>query len=74
MILITILNISVLLIGNFLIEKLSLENNYPKLHKYIRFKQTLNKGYLIFYITLLFIIAILCILCNIYMLFLKYFI
>ena len=72
MVLITIINISTVLVGDFLIDKLNLENNFPKLSKYIRIKQNLNKGYLIFYIVLLYILTIVCILCNIYMLILKY--
>nr|YP_009710679.1 hypothetical protein [Amanita muscaria]QFZ98628.1 hypothetical protein [Amanita muscaria] len=74
MVLITIVNISTVLIGDYLIDKLNLENNFPKLSKYIRIKQNLNKGYLIFYIVLLYILTIIYILCNIYMLILKYFI
>jgi hypothetical protein len=74
MVFITIINITTVLIGDYLIDKLKLENNFPKISKYIRFKQTLNKGYLTFYIVLLFIITIIFILCNIYVLLLKYYI
>jgi len=74
MVLITIFNISTVLIGDYLIDKFNLENKFPKLSKYIKIKQNLNKGYLIFYIVLLYILTIIYILCNIYMLILKYFI
>ena len=74
MILLTLFNISLLLIGDFVINKLSLNTKYPKLSKYIKIKQTLNKGYLIFYIILLFLITIIYIIYNIYMLVPKYYI
>jgi len=73
-VLITLINITTILIGDYLIEKLKLESNFPKVSKYIKFKQTLNKGYLTFYIVLFYVITILFILCNIYMLLLKYYI
>jgi hypothetical protein len=74
MVLFTLINITTILIGDYLIDTLKLENKYPKITKYIRIKQTLNKGYLTFYIVLFYIITILFILCNIYMLLLKYYI
>ena len=72
MIFTTITNLSTLLIGDYLIDKLKLENKFPKLSKYIRIKQNLNKNYLIFNIIILYVITIIYILCNIYMLILKY--
>lgn len=74
MVLVTIFNLSTVLIGDYLIERLKLEDKFPKLSKYIRIKQRLNKGYLTFYNVLLYIITITCILCNIYMLLLKYYV
>jgi hypothetical protein len=72
MILVTIFNLTTVFIGDYLIDRLKLENKYPKLTKYIKFKQNLNKGYLTFYYVILYIITIIFILCNIYMIFLKY--
>jgi len=74
MVLVTIFNLSTVLIGDYLIDRLKLEDKFPKLSKYIRIKQRLNKGYLTFYYVLLYIITITCILCNIYMLLLKYYV
>jgi hypothetical protein len=67
-------NISILLIGDYLIEKLNLEVKYPKLTKLIRIKQKLNKGFLTFYLAFLYLLLIIYILGNIYMLVLKYFV
>jgi len=74
MVLVTIFNLSTVLIGDYLIDRLKLEDKFPKLSKYIKFKQTLNKGYLTFYYLILYIITITFILCNIYILLLRYFI
>jgi hypothetical protein len=74
MILVTIFNLTTVLIGDYLIDNLKLENKYPKLTKYIKFKQNLNKGYLTFYYLILYIITISFILCNIYILLMRYFI
>jgi len=46
--------ISTLLIGDHLINYLKLETKYPKIAKYIKFKQTINKLYFNFYIGFLF--------------------
>jgi hypothetical protein len=64
----TLFSITILLIGDYLIDKLKLEIKYPKLARFIRLKQTLNKGYLIFYLTFLYIISVAFIIGNIYML------
>ena len=74
MILTTLTSIVIVLIGDYLINKLNLEVRYPKLAKYIRLKEKLNKHYLIIYIVIFYIIVFLSIIGNIYMLFLKYFI
>ena len=74
MILLTLISITTLLIGDYLIEKLKLDIKYPKLAKYIRFKQSLNKHYLMFYMIMFYIIVLLFIIVNIYMLLLKYFV
>ena len=71
-ILMTLISLSSLTIGDYLIEKLNLESKYPKLSKLIKLKQNLNKHYLMFYTIMLYIISILCILANIYILILKY--
>lgn len=74
MILSTIIFISMLLFGNYLINKLKLDIRYPKLSKYIKIKESLNKHYLMFYIIMLYIIIIAFIIINLYLLLLKYFI
>lgn len=67
-------SISILLIGDYIIEKCSLDTKWPKIARYIKMKIMLNKYYLIFYIILFFVLLIVCIFINIYMLMLKYFI
>lgn len=74
MILSTITSLSILLIGEYLIEKFNLDTKYPKLSIYIRMKQKLNKHYLMFYIIILYLLVLLLIICNVYMLVLKYFV
>lgn len=64
----TLFSITTVLIGDFLIDKLKLEIKYPKLARFIKLKQTLNKGYLIFYLTFFYIITVAFIIGNIYML------
>lgn len=70
----TLTSISTLLIGDYLINKLNLDKNYPKLAKIILFKKALNKHYLNFYILLFYIVLIVSIMGNLYMLLLKYFV
>ena len=70
----TIWTISILSIGEYLIGKLNLETKYPKIAKYIKIKQKLYKAYFTFYIIWLYLIVILCIIANFYMLLLKYFV
>ena len=74
MFLMTLTTICTILIGDILIDKLNLDIKFPKLAKYIKIKKNLNKHYLIFYIILFYILIIVFIICNIYMLILKYFI
>jgi hypothetical protein len=73
MLLFTLNSITTLLIGDQLIKILKLETKYPKLAKYIKLKQTLNKHYLRFYIVLFYILLLLFISGNIYMFSLEYF-
>ena len=73
MLLITLTSITTLLIGDQLINILKLEIRYPKLAKYIKLKQTINKHYLRFYIALFYILLLLLIFINIYMFSLEYF-
>lgn len=65
--LITLTNITTLLIGDQLINFLKLERKYPKLAKYIKLKQILNKHYLRFYIVIFYILLLLLISINIFM-------
>lgn len=65
-------DITILLIGEQLIKNLKLETKYPKLAKYIKLKQTLNKHYLRFYIVLFYILILFLISVNIYMFFFQY--
>jgi len=73
MLLFTLTSITTLLIGDQLINFLKLETKYPKLAKYIKLKQTLNKHYLRFYIVLFYILLLLLISINIFMFSLEYF-
>lgn len=74
MLITSITSISTLLLGEYLLSHLKLEVRYPKLAKYIKMKEKLNKGYLMYYIISLYIILILGISVNIYMFSLKYFV
>jgi hypothetical protein len=74
MILFTLFSITVVLIGDYLIDNFKLEIRFPKLSKLIRIKQTLNKHSLFFNIIIFYIIVIIFIIINIYILLLKYFI
>jgi len=73
MLLFTLTSITTLLIGDQLINFFKLETKYPKLAKYIKLKQTLNKHYLRFYIVLFYILLLLLISINIFMFSLEYF-
>jgi hypothetical protein len=63
-----------ILIGDHLINYLKLETKYPKIAKYIKFKQTINKLYLNFYIVYFYFILILIICVNIFMFSYDYFV
>jgi hypothetical protein len=71
--LITLSSITYILLGDQIINILKLESKYPKLAKYIKFKQTLNKYYLRFYIILFYILILLLISVNIFMFSFEYF-
>lgn len=73
MLLSTLTTITTLLIGDQLINLLKLEVKYPKLAKYIKFKQTLNKHYLSFYICLSYILLLILIAINIFFFTFEYF-
>jgi len=73
MLLFTLTSITTLLIGDQIINFLKLESKYPKLVKYIKLKQTLNKHYLRFYIVLFYILLLLLISINIFMFSFEYF-
>ena len=68
-----LISISIILLGDYLIDKLKLDIKYPKFAKYIKIKQSLNKHYLMLYFVLFYFIIIIFIIGNIYMLLLKYF-
>jgi len=74
MFLTTLTSIGILLVGDYLIKNLNLETKYPKIYKFIKIKEKLNKHYLIFYIVFFYLLIILCLIGNIYMLVLKYFV
>jgi hypothetical protein len=73
MLLMTLTSITTILIGDEIIKNFKLEIKYPKLAKYIKFKQTLNKYYLRIYIVLFYILLLLLISVNIFMFSLEYF-
>jgi hypothetical protein len=66
MLLMIFTSITTLLIGDQLINFFKLETKYPKIAKYIKFKQTLNKYYLRFYIVLLYTLLLILIFVNIF--------
>lgn len=61
-------SIIIILFGEYLINKLKLETRFPRLAKYIKIRQTLNKYYLFFNILLIYLIIIIFIFINISML------
>ena len=65
----TLSSIVSLLIGDQLINSLNLVTKFPKLAKYIKFKQTLNKHSLRYNIVLFYILLILLMSVNIFMFF-----
>ena len=67
-ILMTISSLSLIFVGDYLIENLKLEIKYPKLAKYIQFKKRMNQHYLMFYVVSFFVIVILSIIGNLVML------
>jgi len=72
-ILLTMFSMSLLLVGDYLIDKFKLETRWPRFARFIRLKQKLNKHLLMYYITILFILCILGLSGNIFMFFSKYF-
>ena len=74
MLLITFINITILLIGDNLIERFNLEVKFPKLAKYILIKKKLNTNLLKIYILSFYVIILILVLSNLYMFFIKYFI
>ena len=56
-----------ILFGQYLIDYFNLEKRYPKLARYLKLKQTLNKYYLIFNIIYIYLILILFIVLNTFM-------
>lgn len=73
MLLFTLTSITTILVGDQIINIFKLEIRYPKLAKYIKLKQTLNKHYLRFYIVLFYILILSLISVNIYMFLFEYF-
>lgn len=65
------ISIKILLVGDYLIDKLKLELRYPKL---VSNKKEFNKLNLMFSLTMYYLVVIAFILANIYMLLLKYFV
>lgn len=65
----TLSTIVSILIGDQIINNLNLEKNYPKLAKYIKYKQTLNKYSLRFNIVFFYFLLILLMSVNIFMFF-----
>ena len=66
-------NITTLLIGDHLIKYFNLETKYPKIASYIKYKQTINKFYLKFYISYFYFLIIIIISVNIFMFTYDYF-
>ena len=62
-----------LLIGDQIINYLKLEIRFPKFAKYIKYKQTINKNSLRFYIVLFYIQLLIFISLSIFMFFIDYF-
>lgn len=62
-----ITNIVILLLGNSLIDRFQLDIKFPKVSKYIKIKQELNKNYLILYFVSFYVMSFLIVISNIYM-------
>lgn len=58
-------NIVTVLFGDFIINKLQLENIFPRLAKYLKLRQTINKYFLTFNILLVYLIILIFIYVNI---------
>ena len=67
-------SILILIQGDKIINKFKLEIKFLKLSKWIKLRQNLADGYLIFNIILFYITLLLFLFANLYMLLLKYFI
>ena len=63
-----IYTITLILFGEYIINYFKLDERYPKLSKYILYRQTFNKYYLIFNFIIIYLILILYIMLNFYML------
>jgi hypothetical protein len=68
-----ITNIAIVIMGDRLIDVLKLESKYPKLANYIRYKQTIKKLYVSFYIGYFYFLIILMISLNLFMFLYDYF-
>lgn len=65
------LSVTSILFGQYLIEYFNLEKRYPKLAKYLKLRQTVEKYYLIINIVIIYFIIIYYIVLNFYMLAIK---
>ncbi len=70
----TLYSMGIIYIGNNLIDKWELEKKYPKLSKYIQYKNKVNKYTMRFYFISLFVTVLIWLCLNIYMFSLKFFI
>lgn len=61
-------SITTILLGQYLIDYFNLEDRYPKLVKFLKLRQTIDKYYLIINIILIYLIIIYYIVLNFYML------
>lgn len=69
-----ITNIAIVILGDRLIDALKLETKYPKIATYIRYKQTINKLYVSFYIGYFYFLIVLLISLNLFMFLYDYFV
>lgn len=61
------LSITTILFSQYFIDSFKLEERFPKLAKYLKFRQTIDKYYLIFNFVLIYLILILYVALNVFM-------
>ena len=68
---VNLMTISSVLLSDYLIKYLNLEAKYPKLAKYLKIRENINKHYLMYNFVFIYLFTFFAISANIYMFFLK---